>query len=162
MAQASEPVKIGLITTLSTPAGYIGEDIRDGFNLAIEKNGGKLGDVAVALEVEDDALKPANGKQIADKMLANNVKLFTGVNFSNVLTAVLPSVLKGDGFYVSNNPGLVWRILYENQELAKIIFQRYSKKSQPTMRVTAHPLENLQRILPRSSVLSDPDSYPCE
>lgn len=105
LAQASEPVKIGLITTLSTPAGYIGEDIRDGFTLAIEKNGGKLGDVAVALEVEDDALKPANGKQIADKMLANDVKLFTGVNFSNVLTAVLPSVLKGDGFYVSNNPG---------------------------------------------------------
>ena len=28
---AQEPVKIGLITTLSGPAGYLGADVRDGF-----------------------------------------------------------------------------------------------------------------------------------
>ena len=32
---AQEPVKIGMVTTLSTKAGYLGEDIRDGFQLAI-------------------------------------------------------------------------------------------------------------------------------
>ena len=31
-AQAAGPVKIGFIATLSTPAGYIGEDERDAFN----------------------------------------------------------------------------------------------------------------------------------
>ena len=30
-AVAAAPVKIGFITTLSTPAGYIGEDLRVGF-----------------------------------------------------------------------------------------------------------------------------------
>ncbi|MGE8642363.1 MAG: ABC transporter substrate-binding protein, partial [Achromobacter sp.] len=30
-AHAAEPVKIGFIATLSTPAGYIGEDERDAF-----------------------------------------------------------------------------------------------------------------------------------
>ena len=34
-ACAVEPVKIGMITTLSTKAGYLGEEIRDGFKLAI-------------------------------------------------------------------------------------------------------------------------------
>ena len=33
---AAEPVKIGMITTLSTKAAYLGEDIRDGFQLAVE------------------------------------------------------------------------------------------------------------------------------
>lgn len=104
-AEDRKPVTIGFITTLSTPAGYIGQDLRDAFNLAIKESGGTLGGVPVDLRVEDDGLKPANGKQIADKMVADGVKLFSGVNFSNVLAAVLPSVLNGDAFYVSSNPG---------------------------------------------------------
>lgn len=43
VAHAAEPVKIGFIATLSTPAGYIGEDERDAFNPAIKQGGGKLG-----------------------------------------------------------------------------------------------------------------------
>ena len=63
VAQAAGPVKIGFIATLSTPAGYIGEDERDAFNLAIQQGGGKLGGVPVELVIEDDGLKPANAKQ---------------------------------------------------------------------------------------------------
>ena len=32
---AQEPVKIGIITSLSGPGGYLGQDIRDGIELAI-------------------------------------------------------------------------------------------------------------------------------
>src|SRR5690606_5574070 len=105
VAHSQEPVKIGFITTLTTPAGYIGEDQRDAFNLAIKQGQGNLGGVPVNLIVADDALKPSNGKQLAEKMLQDGVKLFTGINFSNVLTAVAPTVLRRDGFYVSVNPG---------------------------------------------------------
>ena len=105
LAQAANPVKIGFITTLSTPAGYIGEDERDGFNLAVTQGGGKLGGIPVELVVEDDGLKPANAKQAVDRMLQSGIKLYTGVNFSNVLAAVVPSVLKADQVYVSLNPG---------------------------------------------------------
>ncbi len=104
-AHAVEPVKIGFIATLSTPAGYIGEDERDAFNLAIKQGGGKLGGVPVELVVEDDGLKPANAKQAVDRQLQSGVKLFTGVNFSNVLAAVVPGVVKSGAFYVSLNPG---------------------------------------------------------
>lgn len=102
---AAEPVKIGFITTLSTPAGYIGEDERDGFMLAVKQGGGKLGGVPVELVIEDDGLKPANAKQAADRMLQSDIRLYTGVNFSNVLAAVVPSVLKANATYVSLNPG---------------------------------------------------------
>jgi branched-chain amino acid transport system substrate-binding protein len=106
-AQSSQAdtLRIGFITTLSTSSGYVGEDERDGFQLAVQEEGGKLGGVPVRLEIEDDALKPANAKQAVDRMLQSGIKLFTGVNFSNVLAAVVPSVLDAGGFYVSLNPG---------------------------------------------------------
>lgn len=104
-AQAQAPLRIGFITTLSTPAGYIGEDERDGFMLAVKEEGGKLGGVPVQVVIEDDALKPANAKQTADKMVQEGIRLFTGINFSNVLVAVAPTVLDAGGTYVSLNAG---------------------------------------------------------
>ena len=59
--------------------------------LAVKEGGGKLGGVPVNVRVEDDALKPANAKQIADKMVQSGVRLFTGINFSNVMAAVGPT-----------------------------------------------------------------------
>ncbi|HOL37270.1 MAG TPA: ABC transporter substrate-binding protein, partial [Rubrivivax sp.] len=104
-AHAQTPVRIGFLTTLSTPAGYIGEDERDGFMLAVREEGNKLGGVPVQVQIEDDALKPANAKQIADKMVQDGIRLFTGINFSNVLVAVAPTVLQSGGTYVSLNAG---------------------------------------------------------
>jgi branched-chain amino acid transport system substrate-binding protein len=103
-ALAQDPVKIGLITTLSGPGGYIGQDIRDAFQLAIDMEGGKLGGVPVDVKVEDDALKPGQGKQIAEKMLSNDgVKLFTGIVFSNVAGATVPDIVDAGAFYISPN-----------------------------------------------------------
>jgi branched-chain amino acid transport system substrate-binding protein len=105
-ASAQEPLKIGMITTLSGPGGYLGQDIRDAFNLAVEMQGGKLGGTPVQVLVEDDALKPGQGKQIADKfMKTEKIKLLTGIVFSNVALAVVPDVLDNDGIYVSPNAG---------------------------------------------------------
>ena len=103
-AFAQEPVKIGLITTLSGPGGYIGQDIRDAFKLAVDMEGGKLGGAPVDLMVEDDALKPGQGKQIAERMLTNDgVKLFTGIVFSNVAGATVPDIVDAGAFYISPN-----------------------------------------------------------
>ncbi|WP_336071158.1 ABC transporter substrate-binding protein [Nitratireductor rhodophyticola] len=103
-AWAENAVKIGMITTLSGPAGYLGQDIRDGFQLAIDAEGGKLGGVPVTVMVEDDALKPGNGRQIADRFLNNEgVKLFTGIVFSNVAGATVPDIVDNDAIYISPN-----------------------------------------------------------
>jgi len=97
-------VKIGLITTLSGPGGYLGQDIRDAFQLAMAND--SLGGVKVALTVEDDGLKPAQAKQIANRFLkTDGIKLFTGIVFSNVLEAVAPDILEEGGMYVSPNAG---------------------------------------------------------
>ncbi|EKF18180.1 extracellular ligand-binding receptor [Nitratireductor pacificus pht-3B] len=103
VGQAQELVKIGMITTLSGPAGYLGQDIRDGFQLAIDESGGSLGGVSVELVVEDDGLKPGNARQIAEAMLADNIRLFTGIVFANVAFAAVPEILDNDAVYVSAN-----------------------------------------------------------
>ena len=64
-----EPVKIGMVTTLSTGGGYLGQDVRDGFLLAVEEEGGKLGGVPVEVLVEDDGRNPVNGRQIVKRFL---------------------------------------------------------------------------------------------
>jgi branched-chain amino acid transport system substrate-binding protein len=103
---ATEPVKIGMVTTLSTKAGYLGEEIRDGFQLAIDEGGGKLGGVSVELLVDDDGRKPEKGKQIANRYIKRDgVKIMTGIVFSNVALAVVPKVVRGDVFYISPNAG---------------------------------------------------------
>jgi branched-chain amino acid transport system substrate-binding protein len=105
-ALAQQPVKIGMITTLSGPGGYLGQDVRDAFNLAIEMEGGRLGGAPVQLLVEDDALKPGQGKEIAERfMRTERIRLLTGVIFSNVAGAVVPDVLDNGGVYVSPNAG---------------------------------------------------------
>jgi branched-chain amino acid transport system substrate-binding protein len=102
-AQAA-PLKIGFVTTLSGPGGYLGADIRDAFQLAIENN--TLGGTPVQLLIEDDGLRPAQAKQIVDRFLkTERIKLFTGVVFSNVMEAIAPDVLDEGGIYVSANAG---------------------------------------------------------
>lgn len=105
-ALAAEPLKIGFITTLSGPGGYLGQDIRDAFQLAIDLEGGKLGGVPVQIAVEDDALKPGQAKQIVDRFLKQDkIRLFTGVVFSNVASAIVPEVLDDGAIFVSPNAG---------------------------------------------------------
>ncbi|MBY5420069.1 ABC transporter substrate-binding protein [Rhizobium leguminosarum bv. viciae] len=96
----AEPLKIGLITTLSGGGAGLGIDTRDGFMLAIKNSGKK--DITVV--TEDDAQKPELAVQIADKMIqSDNVDVLTGIVWSNLLMAVVPGAVAQGKFYVSTN-----------------------------------------------------------
>ncbi len=131
--QATEPVKIGMITTLSTKAGYLGEEIRDGFQLAIDQEGGKLGGVPVELLVDDDGRKPEKAKQIAERFIKRDkVKIMTGIVFSNVAIAVVPKVVRQGVIYISPNAGpsllagkgchpSYFNVAYQNDNLDEVV-----------------------------------------
>jgi branched-chain amino acid transport system substrate-binding protein len=114
----AENVKIGMITTLSGGGSSLGVDVRDGFMLAVKEGGGKLGGVGVAVLIEDDARKPDKAKQIADKFLKRDgAKILTGIIWSNLALAVVPSAVKSGAFYISPNAGpsqLAGKLCHEN------------------------------------------------
>ena len=104
--QAAEPVKIGMITTLSGGGSSLGVDVRDGFLLAVEQEGGTLGGQAVEVLVEDDARKPEKAKSIATRFQkSDRVDIMTGIIWSNLAMAVVPQVTRAGVFYVSPNAG---------------------------------------------------------
>ena len=99
-------VKIGLITTLSGGGAALGQDQRDGFMLAVEQNGGKLGGQDVSVIIEDDQLKPEQGVQIARKLVNNDkVDFVTGIIFSNVMMAARTPILDSKTFLIGSNAG---------------------------------------------------------
>ena len=103
-AQAVLP--IGFVTTLSGPAGYLGEEVRAGFELSIAEGGDALGGTKVRLLVEDDAARPGQGQQAAERLMgAEGARLFSGLVFSNVAGTVVPAVLDAGGIFVSANAG---------------------------------------------------------
>lgn len=98
----AEPLKIGMITTLSGGGAGLGIGARDGFMLAIEEAGNK--DIEVV--IEDDAMKPDLAVQIADKMIqSDQVDVMTGIIWSNLAMAVVPGAVNQGLFYVSLNAG---------------------------------------------------------
>jgi len=100
-AQA-EPVKVGMITTLSGGGASLGIDVRDGFMLALKQ----AGDAGIELIVEDDQRKPDVAVQLADKMIqSDKVDVLTGIIWSNLAMAVVPSVVRQGKFYLSPNAG---------------------------------------------------------
>src|ERR1044071_8516925 len=56
--EAQEKLKIGIIATLSGPPAVLGQQLRNGFNLAVKTLDGKLGGRDVEVIVADDELKP--------------------------------------------------------------------------------------------------------
>ncbi|OCP19309.1 MULTISPECIES: ABC transporter substrate-binding protein [unclassified Ensifer] len=98
----AEPVKIGVITTLSGGGAGLGIDMRDAFTLAIKQSGNK----DVELVIEDDAQKPELAVQIAEKMIqGDKVDLMTGIIWSNLAMAVVPNTVAQDVIYLSPNAG---------------------------------------------------------
>ena len=102
LAQEEGGAKIGLISTLSGGGAGLGVDVRDGFLLAIEEAG--RDDVEVI--VEDDQQKPDVAVRVADEMIqSDDVDIMTGIIFSNIAMAVVPSANAQGVFYVSPNAG---------------------------------------------------------
>jgi len=105
-AAFAEPIKIGMITTLSGGGSALGIAVRDGFQLAVDQEGGKLGGYPVELIVEDDGRKPDKATQIADRLIKRDkVQIMTGIIWSNLAIAVVPKVVRANVFYISPNAG---------------------------------------------------------
>ena len=116
-ATANE-VKIGFVTTLTTTAAVVGNEMRNGAQLAYDLLGGKAGDLNINLMFEDDGLAPEIGKQVTDKLVKQeDVDFVVGYIWSHVLLASRKSVLDAGKFMISANAGasqVAGKLCHEN------------------------------------------------
>jgi branched-chain amino acid transport system substrate-binding protein len=104
--QGQEAVRIGFLAELSGPQGVLGQDQYDGFMLAVERNGGKLGGVPVQVIREDSQLKPEVAVQLVQKLIEKEkVSIVTGITFSNIMMAVHKPITDKQVFLIGSNAG---------------------------------------------------------
>src|SRR5215217_2887212 len=105
-AQGQEKLKIGIIATLSGPPAVLGQQLRNGFNLAVKDLNGKLGGREVEVIVADDELKPdlavTKVKALVER---DKVDFVVGPVFSNILIAMMKPVTDGGAILISPNAG---------------------------------------------------------
>src|SRR3977135_664964 len=105
-ATAQEKLKIGVIVTLSGPAAALGQQVRDGFALAVKDLGGKMAGKDVEVVVADDELKPDGAVTKAKGFLERDkVDFVVGPIFSNILQAIHKPVTDTKTFLISPNAG---------------------------------------------------------
>jgi branched-chain amino acid transport system substrate-binding protein len=105
-ALAQEKIKLGVIVTLSGPAAALGQQVRDGFALAVKDLGGKMGGRDVEVVVIDDELKPdAAVTKVKGLLERDKVDFVVGPIFSNILQAIHRPVTESKTFLISPNAG---------------------------------------------------------
>jgi branched-chain amino acid transport system substrate-binding protein len=105
-AQAQDKLKVGIVATLSGPPAVLGQQLRNGFQLAVKTLGGKLGGREAEVIVADDELKPdvavAKVKAFVER---DKVDFVVGPIFSNMLQAIMKPVTDSGTFLISPNAG---------------------------------------------------------
>lgn len=105
-AHAQAKLKVGVIGSLSGPPAVLGQQMRNGFELAVKDLGGKLGGREVEVIVQDDELKPDvavnKAKALVDR---DKVDFVVGPIFSNILQAIIKPVTDSGAFLISPNAG---------------------------------------------------------
>jgi len=77
---AADKIKIGFVSTLSGPASLNGKHLTDGFFLAVDELGGKIGGLPAEISRNDDQAKPDVAKQVAERLVTrDHVDIVTGI-----------------------------------------------------------------------------------
>ncbi len=105
-ANAADPVKVGLMLPYSGTYAALGEAITNGFNLAVEESGGKLGGRDISTVKLDDESDPGKAVQNANKMIkGENVDLLVGTVHSGVAMGMVRAVKDSGTLMMIPNAG---------------------------------------------------------
>ena len=105
-AMGQTSIKIGFIATFTGPVAAVGNHMRNGFELALDHLGRKMGGLPVEVIYEDDQQKPEVGKQKTEKLVqSDRVHIIAGYQWSNVLLASLKSAVDSQTFVGGANAG---------------------------------------------------------
>jgi branched-chain amino acid transport system substrate-binding protein len=104
-SHAADKIRVAFVSTLSGPASLPGIDQGNGFSLAVEELGGKIGGLPAETSKNDDQSKPDVAKQLAEKLIKRDqVDVVTGVIYSNVMMVIYNTVVD-KAIMISSNAG---------------------------------------------------------
>ncbi|MBK4215087.1 ABC transporter substrate-binding protein [Paracoccus caeni] len=139
-AFAEDPVKIGVLLTLSGPPAVLGEHARDGILLAEKALEGKIGGRDVELVIVDDEGKPDIAAQKARELVeGQGADFVVGPIFSNIMTAIAGPVTSAGGILVSPNAGPsnfagkdcnpdIFVVSYQNDQMPQVLAQHMNQQ----------------------------------
>ena len=105
-ASAQEPVKIGVLLSMSGTFASPSKDMYDGLVLALEQRGNRMGGRPVNLILRDDQGKPELAVEAANRLIrSEQVDFVTGAGLSNIMMAVYRPVTASQTFLVGVNSG---------------------------------------------------------
>jgi branched-chain amino acid transport system substrate-binding protein len=105
-ASAQEPVKIGVLLSMSGTFASPSKDMHDGLVLALEQRGNRMGGRPVNLILRDDQGKPELAVEAANRLIrGEQVDFITGAGLSNIMMAVYRPVTASQTFLVGVNSG---------------------------------------------------------
>jgi branched-chain amino acid transport system substrate-binding protein len=88
-AQAADHIKLGFEAGMSGSLGIVGNEMKRGLDLGLERLGNKLGGVPVTVYAVDDQTDPAHAVQQASKLVdQDKIDIVTGIMSSNTNQAV--------------------------------------------------------------------------
>lgn len=140
MALAEDPVRIGVLLTLSGPPAVLGEHARDGILLAEKALEGKIGGRDAQIIVVDDEGKPDIAAQKARELVeSQGVDFVIGPIFSNVMTAIAAPVTSAGGILVSPNAGPssfagagcnpdIFVVSYQNDQMPQVLAEHMNRE----------------------------------
>jgi branched-chain amino acid transport system substrate-binding protein len=105
--QAAQPIKIGLICSVTGPVGFLGTPQKDAMVAVVEninKKGGVLGR-QIELFIEDDKSNPTNAVIAASKLIRDiKVAVIVGPTITDSGMAIMPIVEKNEVPYLVTTP----------------------------------------------------------
>jgi len=105
-AQAPQKVRVGLMLPYTGTYAALGNAITNGFKLAIEENGGKLGGREIEYFVVDDESDPAKAPENANKLIKRDqVDVLVGTVHSGVALAMAKVARDNNTLLVIPNAG---------------------------------------------------------
>ncbi|MCE9658948.1 MAG: ABC transporter substrate-binding protein [Burkholderiales bacterium] len=105
-AQASGPIKIGLMLPYSGTYAALGNAIENGFKLYVQEQGGKLGGREIQYFKVDDESEPSKGTDNVNKLIKrDNVDVLVGTVHSGVALAMAKAAKDNNTLLVIPNAG---------------------------------------------------------
>jgi len=91
-ARAEEPIKVGLIQSLTGPFNMVGKAAVDGANLYVQQHGDMVAGRKIELLIKDDGTAPDRAKRIAQELIVNDKVAIIGAGITPSALTIAPLV----------------------------------------------------------------------